>query len=109
MGEYHRSRDLAAEENERISFILLQHVYSLATEEAETLVIGRVASDLGLLPEQVVHLVAHLTYAGFLSWEGTSRPIGITDKGIDFIEKLAHRRRSIRVFSREEQQPTGIS
>ena len=104
MREATRERDLAAEENERLSFIILQHVYSLDPGEGmETsgegeLLVGRVAADLGLPASRAVQLVAHLTYAEFLSWEGTGRPVRITAKGNDYIERLAHRRRSLRVM-----------
>ena len=92
-----RVRDPAAEEKERISFILLQHVYSLACEGNGVLAVAKIASDLALPPAQLVQVVAHLTYAGFLVWEGTGRPVGISQKGVDYIEHLAHRRHSLRL------------
>jgi hypothetical protein len=97
MSETERTRDLATEEKERISFILLQHVYSLACEGQGWLVVGKIAADLALPVAEVVQIVAHLTYAGFLEWEGTGRPVGITQKGVDYIEHLAHRRHSLRL------------
>jgi hypothetical protein len=92
-----RLRDPAAEEKERLSFILLQHVYSLACEGDGLLVPTKIAADLALPPDQVVQLIAHLTYEGFLDWEGTGRPVGITQKAIDYIDRLALRRRSLRL------------
>lgn len=97
MSETERKRDLAAEERERISFILLQHVYSLSCEGQAVLVVGKIASDLALPVATVVQLVAHLTYAGFLQWEGTGRPVTIAQKGVEYIERLAHRRRTLRL------------
>jgi hypothetical protein len=97
MSDTERKRDLAVEEKERTSFILLQHVYSLACEGHGLLVVGKIAADLALPVSEVVQIVAHLTYAGFLEWEGTGRPVGITQKGIDYIEHLAHRRHSLRL------------
>lgn len=91
-----RKRDLAAEERERVSFILLQHVYSLCGER-ESLVVGKIATDLALPVATAVQIVAHLTYAGFLEWEGTGRPVGISQKGTEYIERLAHRRRTLRL------------
>jgi hypothetical protein len=92
-----RVRDLVAEEKERTGFILLQHVYSLACEGQGLLLAGKIAADLALPPSRVVELVAHLTYEGFLVWEGTGRPVGISQKGVDYIEHLALRRRSLRL------------
>ena len=92
-----RARDHALEEKERISFILLQHVYSLACEGQGVLVPSKIASDLALPAAEVVQLIAHLTYQGFLEWEGTGRPVGISQKGVDYIERLAHRRRTLRL------------
>jgi hypothetical protein len=97
MSESERMRDSETEEKERISFILLQHVYSLSREDDGVLVVGRIASALALPVAEVVQIVAHLTYTGFLSWEGTGRPVGITEKGIEYIEHLAHRRHSLRL------------
>ena len=92
-----RVRDVAVEERERISFILLQHVYSLACEGYGLLVPAKIALDLALPPEEMVQIIAHLTYQGFLEWEGTGRPVAISQKGVDYIEHLAHRRRSLRL------------
>ena len=102
MSDSERPRDPAIEERERLSFIVLQHLYSLADdEEADLMRIGRVASELALPTEDAVQIVAHLTYAGFLAWEGTGRPVRITAKGSGYIEELAHRRHSLRVWSPE--------
>lgn len=103
MSDYARHRDLALEEKERLSFIILQHVYSLSEdpEAEEALRLGRIATDLDIAPPELVQLIAHLTYVGFLHWESTGRPIGITRKGTDYIDTLAHRRHSLRVFTSE--------
>ena len=92
-----RLRDPAAEERERISFILLQHVYSLACEGQGLLVPSRIAADLALPSAQVLQLLSHLTYEGFLEWDGTGQPVGISQKAIDYIDRLALRRRSLRL------------
>ena len=97
MNESERTRDLAAEEKERVSFILLQHVYSLACEGRGVVAVGRLASDLGLPVGFAVQVVAHLTYADFLAWEGTGRPVGITEKGVQYIERLGHRRHPLQL------------
>ena len=92
-----RERDPVAEEQERISFILLQHVYTLACEGQGLLLPAKIAADLALSSAEVVQFIAHLTYEGFLEWEGTGRPVGITQKGVEYIERLALRRRSLRL------------
>ena len=99
MSDLRKFRDLEAEENERISFVILQHVYTLGQEDGCALQVGRIASDLALPPERVVQAVAHLTYAGFLRWEGTGRPVYLTDKAAFYIETLAHRRHSVRLVT----------
>ena len=108
MSDVERRRDPYAEENERLSFVVLQHVYSLDNgelDEMAPLLVSRIAADLAVEPRRVVEIVAHLTYADFLSWEGTGRPVRVTGKGAEYIERLAHRRRSIRVFT--EDVPVG--
>lgn len=104
MSEAERMRDPTAEESERLSFVILQHVYSLdslsdaaSDEAAGSLLVGRIAADLALPAGRVVEILAHLTYAEFLSWAGTGRSVRITAKGVEYIERLAHRRRSLRV------------
>lgn len=97
MNESERTRDPEAEEKERVSFILLQYVYSLACEGQGVVAVGRVASDLGLPVGFAVQVVAHLTYAGFLAWEGTGRPVALAEKGVEFIERLGYRRRMLQL------------
>ena len=92
-----RVRDRATEEKERIGFILLQHVYTLACEGQGLLIPTRIAADLALGVDEVVQLVTHLADEGFLEWEGMGRPVGIAPKGVDYIERLALRRRSLRL------------
>ncbi|MBW3627689.1 MAG: hypothetical protein KY464_00195 [Gemmatimonadetes bacterium] len=97
MNDSERTWDFAAEERERGSFILLQHVYSLACEGQGVVAVGKLASDLGLPVGSAVQVVAHLTYADFLTWDGTGRPVGITEKGVEYIERLGHRRRALQL------------
>ena len=111
MSDAERRRDPVLEENERLSFVILQHVYSLDEgdlDEPALLLVSRVAAELALDAQRVVELVAHLTYAGFVSWEGTGRPIRITPKGSEYIERLAHRRRSIRLVPEEVRVPEEV-
>ena len=72
MSDLERPRDLCAEESERLSFVILQHVYTLDAEaeagEESLLQVGRIAADLALPSQRVVQIVAHLTYAGFVAY-----------------------------------------
>ena len=106
MSDLERPRDLVAEEKERMSFVIVHHAYCHPKDaNRSTLLVERIAAELYLPTELAVQLVAHLTYTGFLSWEGTGHPIEITPKGTEYIEKLAHRRRSLRIYTSDAPAP----
>jgi Mn-dependent DtxR family transcriptional regulator len=91
-----RKRDPESEEKERASFILLQHIYSLTGGGDEQFSLRKVASDLAFEEDQVAKLATHLIQAGILDG-GPGPDAKLRDFGRKYIERLAGRRRSVRV------------
>jgi hypothetical protein len=93
-----RERDLDLERRERESFIVLQYVYTLTDASADVSVpCARIAADLGYRESGCGELIEHLVYVGHLAWVRPGLTISITPGGIEYIQQLAWRRRSVRL------------
>lgn len=89
------SRD--QERRERESFVVLQHAYTLSdADPSASLPYARLGEDLGFAEPHFGDLVAHLVGVGYLARVGAGSLLSITPAGIDYIERLAWRRRSVR-------------
>lgn len=92
-----RMRDYEAERRERESFILLQHAYTLAEGSPEATLSGaQMADALGLPQDEARRLIEHLVWEGYFTDLGAGPRISIARQGIEYIERLAWRRRSVR-------------
>jgi hypothetical protein len=91
-----RKRNPAIEEKERASFILLQHICSVTGEGEGQFSLRRVGSDLAFDEEEVQGLADHLVRAGILDG-GPGPDSRLRDFGREYIERVAGRRRSVRV------------
>jgi hypothetical protein len=96
MGAVPRERDFEAERHERNSFIVLQHVYTITTERPG-FPPHRIADDLALARGEAAEIIGHLIDIGFLERLPGSLAIRLTPQGSDYIERLAWRRRSVRI------------
>ena len=82
---------------ERESFIVLQHVYTLAdADPSHVMQCSRVAADLGFHRAGCGQLIEHLVSAGCLAWATPGVEVSIPPTGIAYIERLAWRRRTVR-------------
>jgi hypothetical protein len=90
-----RRRDLVKEQTERASFIVLQHLSSLASAGQEKVYPGRIAADLGFSREETEALVAYLIGCGYLGG-GPGSNAELSLRGREYIERLAGRRHSVR-------------
>ena len=82
---------------ERESFILLQHVYTLASDDLKRSIrVARAAADLGLASAECWRLVDHLVRAGCLDEVGRGGELSLTATGVHYVERGAGRRRSVR-------------
>ena len=92
-----RWRDYRAERRERDSFVLLQHVYTLADGDPVVPVSGqRAAEHLCFRQDEAAELIDHLVHLGYLRQLSEVGLIAISPEGIDYIERLAWRRHSAR-------------
>jgi hypothetical protein len=95
-------RDAELERLERDSFVYLQHVYTISERDPAARQSGsRMNKDLGFTPDRGAMLLDHLIGTGYLAGHGPM--ISITPEGVDYIERLAWRRRSVRAAGPEER------
>lgn len=91
-----RMREYQAEQRERDSFVLMQHVYTLTDGTAGQTISGARAGDyLCFRAAETTELIQHLARCGYLE-QHYEDMISITSMGIEYIERLAWRRRSAR-------------
>jgi Mn-dependent DtxR family transcriptional regulator len=89
-------RDYEAEQRERKSFILLQHVYTITEADPGRTVVGStIARDLGFGESEARELIEHLGGLGYFEMH-SDRELGMSTKAIEYIERLAWRRHSVR-------------
>lgn len=98
-------RDDEAERQERNSFILLQHAYTLASAHPAAVLSGtQMAVDLGFAREEALPLIELLVREGYFTDRGVGPRISISQQGIQYIERLAWRRRTVRFGDRVRPQ-----
>lgn len=91
-----KERDHEAEQRERESFILLQHVYTVTeADPGRSVISSTIARDLGFSEAEASELIEHLGGLGYFE-EHSDRELGMSTKAIEYIEGLAWRRHSVR-------------
>jgi hypothetical protein len=92
-----REREKRAEQRERECFHLLQRLYTLTEgNTAEAHSGWTLGAELGFDERETRELVDHLVWSGCVTCEGDELLLGLTPGGIDYIERLAWRRHSVR-------------
>ncbi len=92
-----RKRDLRAEQTERNSFVLLQHVHSISGGNRNLEMLGsKVGDQLGFEREETERLIKYLVQQKYLQNRTVGTLISITPEGVTYLEQLAWRRRSVR-------------
>lgn len=91
-----RQRNPDVERLERDSFVVLQHAYNWQSEDGRRLSAWVIGSDLGLSPGDCTAIIGQLAFQGYLTWSGSGPGLRISPLGIDYVERLAGRRRSVR-------------
>lgn len=82
---------------ERDSYILLQHVYTLTGADPRVPVsLTRAGGDLGFAPQEASRLVHHLNRVGYMRESATGLHLSLAPAGIDYLERNAGRRHSVR-------------
>jgi hypothetical protein len=96
MNEPARARDEVCERKERIGFVVLQHLLTIAGEDAVPRVPGYIAADLALPFEEAVEVLELLAEEGMISWAAWTGPVQVTTAGAEYVTARAGRRRSVR-------------
>ena len=91
-----RERNVAAERRERERYVILQHLHSLEKETAG-MSVRKIAGDLGFPHCSAEVIVEHLITTGYLVCTPGIPCIRTSRRGAEYIERLAGRRRSLRV------------
>ena len=87
--------DITKVRAEREAFVLLQHLYTLGDADPQAWMgTEQVGRDLDFSAEEMDTLISELSRSGYVSRIGSA--IAITLSGIDYIDRVARRRRSIR-------------
>lgn len=93
-----RKRNPTEERHERDRFVLLQHIYTLTQATPGTLLPERrIWEALAFSETEALPLLKSLRWAGYLEEDVGGFRIGVTRKGIDYIERHAGRRQSVRL------------
>lgn len=83
---------------ERDRYIVLLHVFTCGDPPfVEFWTAEQIVRDLGLSRDQAESVLGTLVGAGFLSRSGAADGVAITQKGRDYLQRGAGRRRSIRI------------
>ncbi len=92
-----RLRREAAEREERQRYRVLAWIYQVVGENCETPAeAGEVADEMGLSRDDVVRAIAHLARQGYLRHAGAESRACLTEKGVEYLQRGAWRRRSVR-------------
>lgn len=91
-----RKRDLDKERLERASYIVLQHICTLAEEAKEELSSRRIVADLGLSDHEGLAALRRLSDLHMIIWDGMDA-VSCRWEGREYLERLAGRRHSVRV------------
>lgn len=91
---------------ERESFVVLQHMYTLSGgDDGAAVALPRVSGELGFEAPRFTRLIDHLAAVGHVSPIAGGTFAAITAAGVDYIERLAWRRRSVRLAREESTNP----
>jgi hypothetical protein len=97
MGSEARDRDRDGEIEDRDRYVILLHLYTLSQAgPVGQLGIERITSDLGLRETRCIELLRSLESGGYIASAVGDR-VAVTTRGCEYIEKLAGRRRSLRL------------
>jgi hypothetical protein len=92
---------------ERESFVVLQHVYTLSDADAGVPVpLARVSGELGFEQRRFAPLLEQLIAVGYVAPIAGGSYAVITSEGVAYIEQLAWRRRSVRLDVPDEEPAT---
>jgi hypothetical protein len=93
----YRERDPQREERERVRYGVLKGIYERAWSSRDRPVRALdIGITMGLSREELFRAVLDLTQRCFLSFCAAGPQVRITQKGVDYLEAEARRRRSIR-------------
>ena len=91
------TRDHEQERRERLRYSYLERLYLLTGPECERAVTTpEVEENLGLPPALVASLTEDLTRLGYLRWDTSGMRICITSAGVEYMQRRAWRRRTVR-------------
>lgn len=92
-----RERDGDMEQRERLRYEVLVGVYERGWPDAgEPVRALDVGVALGVAREDLFRTVVDLTHRSFLTFCSAGPQVRITEKGVEYVERVARRRRSIR-------------
>jgi hypothetical protein len=105
-----RDRRPEVERLERDSFILLQHVYTVTGATPGVPVnAARVGSDLGFAEQETSRLVRYLNWVGFMKESAAGPHLSLAEEGIEYLERKAGRRHSVRSDEKDIPIPVFLS
>lgn len=95
--EHARRRDLNVERRERQRYEVLERLYLVAGEGCEhALIEVRALDDFGLPDDALGGVVEDLERLGYLARDAASERYGLTERGVEYLQRGAWRRSSIR-------------
>lgn len=92
-----RERDLEAEWREQRRYALLERLYLLTGDDCSTAISDwQMETELGVPREEAASLTNDLVQSKYMAFMGEGQRVCITEKGIEYLQTGAWRRRSIR-------------
>ena len=95
-----QKRDPDKERLERASYVVLQHICTLADETQEELSARRITADLGLGDQEALAVLRRLSDAHMIQWDGMD-DVSCRWEGREYLERRAGRRHSVRTVASE--------
>jgi len=90
-------RDEERERKERERFIVLLHVYTVTAHEWSAVTVERIASALALAYDEARAILDLLLLHSYVVPVGGGTGVVVGKRGAEYIERLAGRRRSLRI------------
>ena len=98
MARQAKRRDPEEEARERDRFVILLHMHTMSDATAGgPLPTDRILKDLGFTRARADQLLESLYLAEYIRWTGLGDGVTLSRMGRDYIERLAGRRRSVRL------------
>jgi hypothetical protein len=91
--------DEVKKRQERLGFVVLQHILTLTDDAAGALLPELIATDLAIPLDETRDILAMLTDKGFIAWDGGAGTALATKEGENYVLRVAGRRRSVRFHS----------